>query len=100
MEIVDITNPTIILAENQPEYQNLPVLCEAVGDSQSMTSLWFPTNEELKALVDGGCVRLSVMGFSHPPVLVGVQDTDGQVVGTPSAKRADINATAAEELNE
>lgn len=43
------------------------------GGHAAMVTLWEPTPSELVILASGGKVRLTILGSSHPPVLVGVQ---------------------------
>ena len=42
-----------------------------------VVSYWMPTPEELQRLNQGQAVRLSVIGHTHPPLLLGV-DGDGE----------------------
>lgn len=39
-----------------------------------MSSVWFPTPEELAAIAAGAPVKLQVYGTGHPPVMLGVGD--------------------------
>jgi hypothetical protein len=39
-----------------------------------MTSAWEPTPAELSVLLRGGSVRLSILGTSHPPVMMSVEE--------------------------
>jgi len=43
------------------------------GGEAAMVTLWEPTPSELKILISGGKIRLTILGSSHPPVLVEVQ---------------------------
>lgn len=55
---------------------DLHVKVEAIDNCRVMTSAWFPTPEELERLNKGEPVLLSVWGFQHPPVGLGVQACD------------------------
>jgi len=50
----------------EEECRDLPI-CRS---SEYVTSFWKPSSEELLALNDGGCVALSIMGATHPPLSV------------------------------
>lgn len=75
MEILKIAGATRILAEDQDEYQNLPILDTVICGSKAMVSAWKPTSEELSMLNDGGFILLSILGTVHPPVLLQVDNT-------------------------
>lgn len=77
MDIVTPKNATRVLAENQDEYLNLPIVDAPMKNGANvMLSLWRPTPEELQAINDGACVTLGIVGRQHPPVMIFV-DTDG-----------------------
>lgn len=85
MGIQTIEGHTRDLAENQSEYHTLPirdVLIETPtnGLVPAMISEWRPTLEELKALNAGSPVRLSILGTTHPPVMLTVGDDTGATV--------------------
>ncbi len=46
---------------------------------RTITSAWKPTEEELLKLLNGGCVELSVLGHSQPPVMLSVASTTGDL---------------------
>ena len=50
--------------------QDLPVLRNENG----FLSVWKPTDEELAILANGGAVYLTVMGASHPVVILGATE--------------------------
>ena len=74
MNILYPENPTRVLAEEQDEYQNLPIVDIKVNGVDYMVSCWEPTKDELKMLNKGGFITLSIMGMSHPPVMLEVQN--------------------------
>lgn len=39
---------------------------------RQMVSAWYPTTEELAAMVDGAPVYLTIIGSAHPPVMLAV----------------------------
>lgn len=67
------------LAEGQDEYQTLPVFSgflEIDGQQYpAMQSKWEPTQEELERLQSGAYVSLIILGQSHPPVMLTVDET-------------------------
>lgn len=69
-----INNATRVLAETQDEYYALAILDEADEDGvNAMTSVWEPTPHELRELLNGGAVRLTILGTAHPPVMLTTQ---------------------------
>lgn len=43
-----------------------------------LMSLWEPTPDELAALMDGGTVRLTIVGATHPPVALDVMPRESR----------------------
>jgi hypothetical protein len=74
-----IANATRVLAESQDEYNSLAIYDEVVDGANQMTSLWEPTPAELKMLMAGGSVRLSILGTIHPPVALTVQPAPSEI---------------------
>jgi hypothetical protein len=35
-----------------------------------VASYWRPTDAELKELLEGGCVEIVVLGYTHPPLSI------------------------------
>ena len=69
-----IENATRVLAESQDEYLALAILDETgTNGVNGMTSLWEPSPAELRELVQGGAVRLTILGTKHPPVILATQ---------------------------
>jgi hypothetical protein len=58
--------------ESMPECAPLHVRMTDMG----MTSAWFPSPDELKALTHGAPVYLTVYGCAHPPVSLSVGNVD------------------------
>lgn len=73
MQPLRITNATRVLAETQEEYYALAILDEVIDGVPQMTSVWEPTPRELAMLQDGGAVRLTILGTTHPPVMITAQ---------------------------
>lgn len=71
MIIARIEGATRVLGQSQG-FLGLPIRDEVVGDAPCMVSAWEPTPEEIKRLNAGEKVYLSVMGSSHPPVMLGI----------------------------
>lgn len=71
MQIMRPENTTRVLAENQDEFENLPIVDVVLPDNvPAMLSCWKPTPEELQTLNEGGFVTLGILGVSHPPVML------------------------------
>lgn len=68
-----ISNATRILAQDQDEYLALAIRDEPVDGNNFMTSVWEPTPAELAQLNSGGAVRLTILGYGHPPVMLTTQ---------------------------
>lgn len=66
-------NATRVLAETQDEYFALAIRDETVNGVNQMTSIWEPSPAELKELIGGGTIKLTILGNAHPPVMVGTQ---------------------------
>lgn len=66
------------LAESQDEYATLPVFSGIIDIEGQLhpvkLSKWEPNADELDRLKSGACVTLMILGTSHPPVLVGVDE--------------------------
>lgn len=66
------------LAKDQDEFITLPVFSgyvEILGQMHpAMQSKWEPSADELARLNSGAPVSLIIVGTSHPPVIVGVDD--------------------------
>ena len=56
-----------------PGCEDLPARHELEGDHLSVTSVWKPSDEDLKILNAGGCVCLNILG-GQPPVAIYVQE--------------------------
>lgn len=54
---------------------DLPIADVMDGQLNIMYSAWKPTEQEITALLLGGCVILGVVGISHPVVQMHVGDT-------------------------
>ena len=40
------------------------------GSMPCVASYWRPTTEELQELIEGGCVEVVALGFTHPPLSI------------------------------
>lgn len=84
MDIITIPNANMNLAETQDEYLTLPVRAENITvsiqddedvvDVPSLVSAWRPSGEELELLNSGGYVQLRILGVTHPPVMLTVEE--------------------------
>jgi hypothetical protein len=61
--------------EESGKCHSLEVYPTLAGPNAVLYSVWFPSQEELKALSMGCPVILGVWGTGMPPVAVGVDDT-------------------------
>ena len=68
MKILKSKHTTRILAEEQDEFRDLPILDE----NGAMNSYWQLTEEELALLNKTKVLQLNVIGISHPPVSIDV----------------------------
>ncbi len=51
--------------------------CSVNGsDTPAMVTVWEPDPTELAALVAGGTIRICILGYEHPPIMVGVQEVN------------------------
>lgn len=62
MQPLRISNATRRLAESQDEFTALSILDERINGVNYMTSVWEPSPAELQELINGGAVRLSIIG--------------------------------------
>ena len=73
MEILDTkhTNANLGAPLDWDEDKNgkcLTLPCHRDNVSNTFNSFWKPSKEDLKTLNEGGCLMLSVVSSSHPPV--------------------------------
>lgn len=70
----------ILFAQNQPEYNALPVLkypTQVNGQPcGAMLSRWQPSAEDMERLLRGESIYLEVLGTAHPPVKLFVAGAD------------------------
>lgn len=77
MEIGRIADATRTVGKSQG-YMGLPIRDEIINCSvngegtPSMVTAWFPTPDELKALQAGAPIHVSIIGISHPPIMLRV----------------------------
>lgn len=72
MLIKHIEGATRVLGKSQG-YLGLPVRDVIFDDgTRAMMTAWEPTPDELKALLAGAPIILSVIGTGHPPVILSV----------------------------
>jgi hypothetical protein len=50
-------------------------------DTPGVWSYWKPTDEEIKAIAAGAMVRIGVLGFTHPPLHLGVDGVEDEGTG-------------------
>jgi hypothetical protein len=48
------------------------IVRDEVQHCNTMTSAWFPTPDEIAAISAGAPVHLTIAGYVHPPVMLGV----------------------------
>lgn len=71
MDNIRPANKTATLGLDQ-SYRPLHIEHVTEDGFPMLRSLWWPNAEELEMLNNGGCVSLSILGMSHPPVRVDV----------------------------
>jgi hypothetical protein len=77
MQIGMVEGATRILGKSQG-YLGLPVRdellnCSVNGEgTPAMTTAWFPTPDEIAAIVAGAPVHVRILGTAHPPIMVEV----------------------------
>jgi hypothetical protein len=77
MHIGRIEGATRVLGKSQG-FIGLPVrdetmICRVSGCEQPvMVTAWFPTPEEIEAIVAGAPVHVHIYGLMHPPIMVDV----------------------------
>ena len=77
MQIARIKDSTRVLGQSQG-YLGLPIRDILVenGTSQTlcpaMQTAWTPTPEELKKLISGANVHVTILGTQHPPIILEV----------------------------
>lgn len=70
-----INGATRVLGKSQG-YIGLPVRDEVIDGQHQMTTAWEPTPSELEALNNGSSVHVTILGNSHPPIKVGVNNVE------------------------
>lgn len=94
MEIVKIEGATRVLGapadwdNTQGECVGLPIVDHPEG---WMISEWRPTQEEMRALIEGGSIRLWVQGSAHPAVSIEAIESTGAQVAYPTAQLEENN---------
>ena len=64
----------------------LPIRRVETFDGPAVVSCWYPTEEELRVLGNGGFVYLCILGVTQPPVIVGaVQHPYENAIEIPTA---------------
>ena len=82
MLIAHIEGATRVIGKSQG-YLGLPVRdgtvnCTVGGEgTPTMTTAWHPTPAELAALNAGAAVHVTLLGQSHPPIILGVGPAPG-----------------------
>jgi len=51
-------------------YNGLPVKDHVIDGLRAMTTSWQPTPAEIKAIADGAPIHVTLLGSSHPPILL------------------------------
>jgi len=89
MDICKIDGATRVLGapadwdNTQGECVGLPIVDHPEG---WMISQWRPTHEELRALIEGGSIRLWVQGTVHPVVSIEAIAKDDSQLAYPNAQ--------------
>jgi hypothetical protein len=68
-----VLSDTVFRLAGGTEDNDLWLFCDTDADGAPLLrSCWVPTDEERRAIADGGNVELIVWGAGHPPVAMGV----------------------------
>lgn len=70
----------VTIAETQDEFHAMDV----VFHEGEMISVWQPSEIERLTIANGGCVKLSIAGVQHPPVMLMAQSKDGEFLAPMS----------------
>jgi|SRR3954453_17742570 hypothetical protein len=82
---IDGAHATLRAPENWDEAQDgvctgLPVYVEQLPSGIiQISSVWFPTPEEIASIVAGAPVKLTIVGSSHPPVMLSVGELPSEL---------------------
>lgn len=75
MHAMPLSDATRTVGSDQEKYHDLDIFDFVTEDGEScMQSAWQPTEDELKALLNGGTVRLFILGTKWPPVKIMVEN--------------------------
>ena len=58
--------------KDMPDCQDLHVRVSQENGQRVITSAWFPSPEEIRAMADGHAVHLTIYGSGHPVVSLSV----------------------------
>lgn len=58
-------------------YLCLPLRDEVIDGTPTMTSSWQPTPAELKAILAGAPIYVTLLGQAHPPIMLSVGPLPG-----------------------
>lgn len=84
MHIGRIKNATRVIGKSQG-YMGLPLRDELINcavsgqDTPVMVTAWYPSMDELQALIDGAPIHLTVIGTVHPPVMMKTGDAPDRI---------------------
>ena len=67
-----IKGATRVLGKSQG-YLGLPIRDEKGSHGPQMVSAWELSSKEIEALMDGASLVITILGTSHPPIMVGVE---------------------------
>lgn len=77
MEPIKFDGANVVYGENQPEYMPLPAHRNENGD---VMTCWKLTDEEIKQVVESGCIWVGQLTFNQPlqPMLVSATRWDNE----------------------
>lgn len=95
MEYIRTERTTDVLAGGQPGVSDLPVerAWANIGTEEDpifrpvVWSVWEPTAEERRAILEGNNIRLGIIGVSMPPVIVEMTDQERSAGGPDGGPR-------------
>ncbi len=71
--IARIGGVTRVFGGDHADFLQLPIRDELINGFPAMTSAWELTPKEIRAVMAGGKIYITIMGEIHPPIMVKVE---------------------------
>ncbi len=72
--IARINGFTRIFGKDQEDFIQLPIRDELINGFPAMTSAWELSPKEIRAVMAGGKIYITIVGEMHPPIMVKVEE--------------------------